>query len=99
MRGLEGPDALGQPRLERQIVGEPAEQGLTEMNVGLNETRNDDEAVAVNLGRLRPSPTARDRPFAAPIFDCRDPTALYQDIGIQHPPLRVHRNNTSPREA
>jgi len=50
--GLERPDAARQPVLQPQVVGEPAEQRLAEMHVGLDETGHDQAAAAVtNLGR------------------------------------------------
>src|SRR5881396_1804710 len=54
VRGLEWPDALREPRLERQIVGEPAEERLTEVDVRLYETRKHDEAVTIDRGGFWP---------------------------------------------
>ena len=52
MRGLERPDALFQPVFEREIIREPAEKRLTEVNVSLDETRKDNKTRAVDCDRF-----------------------------------------------
>jgi len=48
VRGLERPDALREPGFEREIVGEPAEQSLTEVDVRLDETGKYDKPRAID---------------------------------------------------
>ena len=91
VRSLERPDALGEPRLEREIVGEPAEQRLAEMDVGLDETRDDHESRTVqSLPRLPPS---------SPVLHRLDLPVLYDDVPLHHSPLRVHRDHLRAGEA
>ena len=86
MRGFERPDALGQPRLERQIVGEASEQRLAEVDVGLNKTWKNDETPTINDRRFRPSARPPVRPS-----DFRDSSIGDQHVRIQHSTGGIHR--------
>jgi hypothetical protein len=48
VRGLEGPDARGEPRLEGEVVGQSAKQRLAKMYVSLNQTGQNNEPFAIN---------------------------------------------------
>jgi hypothetical protein len=47
VRGLERPDATPEPRQERQVLREPAKQRLTDMDVRLHESRQNDKPAHV----------------------------------------------------
>ena len=48
VRSFERPDALREPSLQREIIGETAKQRLTEMDVRLNEARKDYQSGTIN---------------------------------------------------
>jgi len=92
--GLEWPDPAHQPVLEPQIVGEPAEQRLTEMDVGLDETRDDQTAAAITdrQGRgfaVRPSRRQADR---------LNPSVPHGDIRPFDSPLAVVQQHIAAGE-
>ena len=90
MRRFEWPDALGEPCLEGKIVGEPAKEGLTKMDMGLDETGKDNQPRAIK----------DDRPFRSnfPTFQRSngfDSALLYEDISFQNAPRRIHRDHSA----
>ena len=96
MRGFERPDAPRQPALERQIVGEPAKQGLAQVHVGLDQARKQDETGAIENARPR-------RPGGAPlsrrsISDGGDPPVLDQHVGVENAVIAVHGDDAGSSE-
>src|SRR5207245_5596405 len=79
MSGLERPDAAYQPVLEPQVVGQPAEQGLAEVHVRLDETGHDEAAAAIaylglGAGPLPPLPRPPSPPSRSSRFSRRAPS-------------------------
>ncbi len=95
MGGLERPDAPGEPLFERQVVGQPSEQRLAEMDVRLNQTGENDEACAVEN---RPSVRRSDTLTVRPLSQRRDPLALDPHVCVEDPPPRIHCHDTGAGE-
>ena len=90
MRRLEWPDALGEPGLESEIVGEPAKQRLAEMDMGLDEAGENDQPRAIDNDRFLLSNFPTFQPSNA-----LDSPLLYEDISFQNAPRRIHRDHSA----
>src|SRR5204863_8904684 len=83
MSSLERPDAAYQPVLEPQVVGQPAEQGLADVHVRLDETRDDEAAAAITYLELGAGPLP---PSLVPLPRLPDRF----DFPVAHPHIRPH---------
>jgi hypothetical protein len=86
VRRLERPDALAQPGEEVALLGKPAEQGLAEMEVSVDEAGNDQRPGGVDL-QVGPGPRERRRD---PRAERRDHPVARQQIAAQHGARVVH---------
>src|ERR1041385_6171063 len=93
VRRFERPDALREPCHERQVVGESAEQRLTEMDVGLNEPGENREPAAIKRCYLFASERAAVRPS-----DAFDASVLQQHIRVDDPSRLIHRDDAPTAE-
>ncbi len=91
VRCLEWPDALGEPIFQPQVVGEAAEQCLTQMNVGLNQTGDDHEAGAVDVLDAR-------LPLSARPPDRLDAITRHHHVAVHNAAPRVHREDAGVLE-
>ena len=84
VRRFHRPDALLQPVEQREIVGVAAKERLAEMNVRLDEARQ--QVVA---GRVDDAVRAR----VADVADRGDPAVAHQHVALDHVERVVHRQN------
>ena len=94
---LERPDTADQPVLEPQIVGEPAKEGLAKVDVGLNESRDDQAATAVAHLRL-PSRTGSVVPSSGRLLDRGDPSIPDGDVRPDDFPIAVVQQHITTDE-
>jgi hypothetical protein len=81
MRGLHWPHTPPKPIHQREIVGVPAEERLTEMDVGLDQARKDVASARVDYSIVR---------FFDGGSDCRDTPVTNRDVTLDDVETVVH---------
>src|SRR5262245_47821200 len=81
MCGLHGPNPAPQPIHQREVVGVPAEERLTEMDVSLDQARQNVASARVNDSIVRFFDGGRDR---------RDTPVTDRDVAVDNLQAVVH---------
>src|SRR5262245_43925411 len=89
MRSFQGPDSLPEPINQRKIIRRATEYRLTEMNVSLDEPRNEHTTRSFNQVSVFVLP-CNERPAKS-----RDAAAIDKNVSGEDAVLRIHSNDRS----